>query len=72
VALYLRHKITMQYQGDYTGRQNASKRMLAASLCILAALTVCFVFEGPFDFSSSIDLDGYFIVMPRNCYLIKP
>ena len=46
--------------------------MLVAVTCIIIALSACFVLDAPFDFPDGVELDGRFIIMPRNCYLIKP
>nr|WP_287555161.1 hypothetical protein [Pseudodesulfovibrio sp.] len=46
--------------------------LLVAVTCIIIALSAGFALDAPFDFSDSVELDGRFIIMPRNCYLIKP
>jgi hypothetical protein len=46
--------------------------LLVAVTCIIIALSAGFVLDAPFDFPDSVELDGRFIIMPRNCYLIKP
>ncbi|MBU4475048.1 MAG: hypothetical protein KUA35_07275 [Pseudodesulfovibrio sp.] len=62
----------MQKTSNIILSDGATIGLLVAVTCIIIALSAGFALDAPFDFSDSVELDGRFIIMPRNCYLIKP